>query len=323
MSQHIKVTCKLFIVILLTGYSSTYAQNLYWTDFDSIKRANLDGSNEVTLISGLADPNSITINASLNKMYWTSGVIPGSILQANIDGTNVVTLINTGLVFPFAIDVDSVNEKLYWANVDTVNANINIQQSNLDGSNLIDLVTGLGPDGIVGIALDVPNGKIYFTNRNEPKNGPKIQRVNTDGTGLVDLVTTGLDKPNDIAVDLTNGKLYWADGGLKKIVRSNLDGTNVIDVVNTVSAPVYLDLDIPNEHIYFNTGDVNDIFIKRVNFDGTGMVNIIATGAEGLTLGPEPPPLTPTLSQWGLAILLLMIMSTGTILIKYRKISHS
>lgn len=310
MSRHTLLKICLFLATPFSSYSVSNAQNIYWTDSDSIKRANLDGTNEVILVSGLTDPNSITVNEASNHIFWTAGIIPGTILRANLDGLSVTTIFNTGLVFPFSIEVDSVNEKLYWVNNDNP---VVIQRSNLDGSNAVDLVTGLGSAGIIGIALDVSGEKIYISN----KEGPSIQRVNMDGTNLVDLVTTSIDKPNDIAIDLTNGKLYWTDGGLNKIVRSDLDGTNVVDVASTTGAPLYMDIDIPNGHIYFHTANAGIFTVDRINFDGTGLTSVITSQVGGLTLGPEPPDV-PTVSQWGLIILLLMILSAGSVLITHR-----
>ena len=54
----------------------------------------------------------------------------------------------------------------------------------------------------------------------------KIQRANLDGSNIEDLVTDadGLDEPEDVAVDITGGKVYWVDHGTDKVQRANLDG---------------------------------------------------------------------------------------------------
>ncbi len=315
MTRHTLLTICLFLTTTFSSYSVAKAQNIYWTESDSIKRANLDGSDEVTLLSGLADPFSIAANAVTNQIFWTSTSSSASILQANIDGTNNTTLINTGLEFPMAIEVSSVHEVLYWSDFDT---QATIQRSYLDGMNVLNIATI--PNGlIVGIALDLVNGHIYMSNNSNAS----IQRMNFDGTNFFDLVTTGLQLPHDIAINLTNGKLYWTDRGLKKIVRSDLDGTNVVDVANIAGTPSSMDIDIPNEHIYFLSENAGIFTINRINFDGSGLTPIIITGdAISLTLGPEPPPDidVPTLSQWGPIILLLMILSAGSVLIRNRTI---
>ena len=51
--------------------------------------------------------------------------------------------------------------------------------------------------------------KMYWTDFGTDK----IQRANLDGSNVEDLVTTGLSGPRGIALDLANGKMYWADAG--------------------------------------------------------------------------------------------------------------
>ena len=75
---------------------------------------------------------------------------------------------------------------IYWTDYGTDK----IQRANLDGSNIVDLVTqGLeSPDGI---ALDVAGGKMYWADYGTDK----IQRANLDGSNIEDLITRGLDTP--------------------------------------------------------------------------------------------------------------------------------
>ena len=95
-----------------------------------------------------------------------------------------------------------VTTKMYW----TVGGAGIIQRSNLDGSSVEDLITGLEePDGI---ALDVAGGKMYWTDWGTDK----IQRSNLDGSSVEDLIT-GLKEPYGIALDVAGGKMYWTDWG--------------------------------------------------------------------------------------------------------------
>ena len=89
---------------------------IYWTDITQwfivgpgpgmIMRAELDGSNPVTLVSGdLDDPQGIALDISGGHMYWTDGAT-AKIQRANLDGTSVVDLVDTGLTRPWAIALD-------------------------------------------------------------------------------------------------------------------------------------------------------------------------------------------------------------------------
>ena len=78
---------------------------IYWTDLDSIHHANLDGSNNVTVLDGLTFPEGIAI--AEGKIYWSDySVLAGCsatscdgsnsvkrIMRANIDGSDVETII--------------------------------------------------------------------------------------------------------------------------------------------------------------------------------------------------------------------------------------
>ena len=77
--------------------SVAFGQKMYWAEIqsDSIKRANLDGSNVEELVSGLADPLGIALDAAAGKMYWTDTGF-GSITRANLDGSDVEDLVTTG-----------------------------------------------------------------------------------------------------------------------------------------------------------------------------------------------------------------------------------
>ncbi|MFC1980245.1 hypothetical protein ACFLVS_05310 [Chloroflexota bacterium] len=110
--------------------------------------------------------------------------------------------------------------KMYW----TDSATDKIQRANLDGSNVDDLVTGLGNPR--GIALDIAGGKMYWTDSGTNK----IQRADLNGSNVEDLVT-GLSA--GIALDVAGGKMYWADWGTDKIQRADLNGSNVEDLVTT------------------------------------------------------------------------------------------
>ncbi|MCY3792391.1 MAG: T9SS type A sorting domain-containing protein, partial [Gemmatimonadetes bacterium] len=133
--------------------------------------------------------------------------------------------------------------KLYWTDVGTKK----IQRSNLDGSDVEDLVTtGLENPG--GLALDVAGGKMYWANWG----AKKIQRSNLDGSDVEDLVTTGLENPGGLALDVAGGKMYWANWGAKKIQRSNLDGSDVEDLVTTRwVGPLSLALDVAGGKMYW------------------------------------------------------------------------
>lgn len=101
-----------------------------------------------------------------------------------------------------------------------------------------------------------------------------IRRVNSDGTGLVPLLT-GLQHPRAIALDVSGGKVYWGELGIR---RANLDGTGPIEsIVPTGDSAPGLALDLMARKLYWTAGS-NDPGLRRANLDGSGQQNLITSG---------------------------------------------
>ena len=163
---------------------------MYWAEGGTkIRRASLDGSGAVDLVTGLTTPRDIDLDLGAGKMYWTDSST-GKIQRANLDGTAVQNLVTTGLSGPFGIALDIGAGKMYWTDYLTNK----IQRANLDGTAVQDLVT----TGLLqprGIELDLGAGKMYWVDYSLSK----LSRANLDGTGVVD-VLTNLNNLNGIAL---------------------------------------------------------------------------------------------------------------------------
>ena len=126
---------------------------VYWTEPDSIWRANLNGKNKEKLIADLGEMGSIAVAGG--KVYWTEKNKPdenrGTIRRAALDGSNVQTLA-TLLSVPIGITVDTVSRHLYLTN-----SNGRIQRANLAGKNIQNLVTELGMPAEIALG-NTPNG---------------------------------------------------------------------------------------------------------------------------------------------------------------------
>ena len=215
------------------------AGKMYWSVYDAdndgtgrILRANLDGSQSETLITGspgLTRPSGLALDVGAGKMYWGNTFLgdegTSSIQRANLDGSQIEDLITSGLSWPRELDLDVAAGKMYWVDADK------IQRANLDGSEVEDLVT-TGLAGPHDIALDVTAGKMYWVDIETEK----IQRANLDGSQVEDLVVAGLGAPISIALDVAAGKMYWTDVDTNKIQRANLDGSQVEDLTTSFTA---------------------------------------------------------------------------------------
>jgi hypothetical protein len=115
--------------------------HLYWANFAlfTISEANLDGSNPHTIVSG-QDPVGMAIDA--NHLYWANGF--GTIAGANLDGSNPQT-IASGQNGPLFLAVDA--NHLYWTNF----TGGTVVEANLDGSNPQTIASG--QNGAGGVAV--------------------------------------------------------------------------------------------------------------------------------------------------------------------------
>ena len=86
-----------------------------------------------------------------------------------------------------------------------------------------------------------------------------------------DIITEGTSDVEDIALDITNRKIYW--GNSRDIKRANLDGTGVEDVITGLYY-TGLALDVSAGKMYWGDSDLKGN-IKRANLDGTDAENVV------------------------------------------------
>ncbi|MBE0536272.1 MAG: lamin tail domain-containing protein [Phycisphaerae bacterium] len=205
----------------------TVARKMYWADTatGAIHQSDLDGSDDVQIVTGLSAPADIAIDTEAGKIYF-SETGADRIRRANMDGTGPIEDVVTGVALPYYIELDSTNGRVYWTDVD----NSVIHRANLDGTGVEVFITGLGQ--VRDIVLDLPAGKIYWGDRQ----ASKIQRANLDGTGgIEDLFerTDGLDRPHGLLLEPTEGKIYWTDTITSTVHRGNTDGSGTVEDLAT------------------------------------------------------------------------------------------
>jgi len=95
---------------------------------------------------------------------------------------------------------------------------------------------------VLGIDYDLVGGMFYWSEINFGT----VHRVSFDSAhngSRVETIVTGLIRPEQIAIDWINRKLYIADHGSRLIARSNLDGTNYEIVINVRILPQSIAVD--------------------------------------------------------------------------------
>ena len=275
--------------LVTTGFRSARAialdltaQKVYWAagSFTDAKllRAGMvipDGETpdnrsdvEILLTSELGAPFGIAVDSSGGKVYWTDASIGHQKLQrADLDGSNVEELASTGLVIPDGIALDPAMGHVYWTDW----GGDKIQRANVDGSSIEDVLaaTLVEPRGL---ALDLSAGRMYWTDTGTDK----IQRAGLDvPTGQTPLnrsdiedLVTGAAAYEQIALDLTAGKMYWIDATYSnpRIRRANLDGSVIEDLATGEVDPFGLAVDPVEGKVYWGDYDVG---IRRANLDGS------------------------------------------------------
>ena len=151
---------------------------------------------------------------------------------------------------------------------------------------------------------------IYWSN----SGSSAIGRANLDGTGVNQSWITWADKVYGVAADANY--VYWANNYANTIGRANLDGTGVNQSWITGASRVFGPSADAN-YVYWSNYEANTI--GRANLDGTGVNQSWITGcnlpcllAVGLPSSP-PAPATPvpTLNEWGMIFLSIVLMGIG------------
>jgi hypothetical protein len=158
-----------------------------------------------------------------NKIYW-SRYYEDMVCCANADGTSVQELI-TGTARPRDLQIDTVNQKLYWLSSNT------IYRANLDGSD-IESVFRPGVGNITSFYVHVPSSKVYWIEYDPLSHDRAIQRSNLDGSVIEDITPSGLilgpSALQTSSIAVTSDAVYFSGDMFEAnlLYRMNLDGTN-------------------------------------------------------------------------------------------------
>ena len=136
------------------------------------------------------------------------------------DSTNCADIDDDGIMEDcLAGPVEIELPKLYWFGGPT-----KLQCSNLDGSGVQTLVTGLR-NWAATLAADARTGTLFWADERN------IWRASLDGTDRH--VIQGAYYPGEVIVDPVDGKVYWRTA--ESIIRANLDGSHRETVLTAAS----------------------------------------------------------------------------------------
>lgn len=282
------------------------AQSLYWTQLSppSVQVGDFTGAGSPTILfdeatDGLQSNISIAVDAANGKVYF-SEFVNELILVGNLDGSGSPTVLfdnpTDGVRRPQGVALDVAGGKVYWASGNGATGN-RIVAGNLDGSGTPVVLFDNASDGVFapwGIAVDVSNSLVYWGEAPGTAQNNRIRVGNLDGSGsptdLFDTATDGLDYPLEIALDVSNNKIYWVEGDPgtlagRMIKVGNLDGSGTPTILfdnptDGLDFPVGIALDVPNAKVYWTDIDTNKIQVG--NLDGSGSPTDLFDAADGI-----------------------------------------
>lgn len=206
-TSHVEITGPDYLLFSLTDNTSSPIAPSGWTSFDVAFAPDSEGDKAAAVRIENDDPDT--------EGYY----------EFTITG------------FGSATDI-----KIYWTDYDIDT----IHRSNLDGSTIEDLVTGLSDPG--GIALDITGIKMYWTESDAGIGS--VFRADLSGANGEELIT-GLSDPRGIALDLDNSLMYWTDAGTGEIERSDFEGLSPETLIAGLAVPCGIALDSTGNRMYW------------------------------------------------------------------------
>jgi hypothetical protein len=262
----------------------TVAGKVYWTTSYvqlgcTVRRANLDGTGEDTLIAyapnGIQNLRGIALDLQHHTMYW-SDFGAGVIRSATLDGANVQDIL-TGLAGPVGIAVDAAGGSLYWCEA---NGHV-IKRANLDGSLPSTIVSGIGSPQY--IAVDHQSNMLVWTELGGYGHG-KIRRAALDGARVQklvgDRVQDGVEYPSGIAVLGSSPATSVEESRLPAEFALKQNYPNPFNPSTTIAyalpRPVHVNLsvyDILGRQVSLLVDEEKDAGVYAVKFDARGLAS--------------------------------------------------
>ncbi|CAB0008568.1 unnamed protein product [Nesidiocoris tenuis] len=184
---------------------------VYWSDITGaqIKRAKYDGSEfEEFLDTTGESPEGLALDWINRQLYWVDP-LTDKISTINLDTKEVRVIIDRNLTNPRGIAVHPFRRKLYWS--DWNRAAPKIEESNLDGSQRRDLVTGADIRLPNALTIDWDKDELCWSDA---------------GTKTIDCMYLNRRVPNTVVsevpypfgIAISSDKYYWSDWNTSKIM---------------------------------------------------------------------------------------------------------
>ncbi|KAK2139037.1 hypothetical protein LSH36_2107g00010 [Paralvinella palmiformis] len=271
------------------------SQMMYWIDNinNSILRSNTNGSNKETLIQySLSGPNSIVLDTTNGKMYWTETT--PRIQRANLNGTDIEELVNGSLGMPLVLTLNPSAGRMYWADGEKGH----FMSSDMDGQNSKEMfVKEIDP-----IAMALYGDAIFLMDKKDDKYliiHCNISETNGDVKTVFSLpsfsiygMTSGTtnegkdlkvlvkgphkaDAERNLALSLDTSEIFWTNENMDCISRMTFSAENKTCLNVSTDQPTGIALDEENRALYW-TESRNDGTIQRSSYTGDDQVTLVS-----------------------------------------------
>lgn len=170
-------------------------QKLYWTDTGDgvIRRANADGTNVETIVSGLSAPVDLELDLVNNRLFWTDWSAK-NIVRTDLSGAQKTVLVQN-LNQPWGLAYDAAVDSLFFTNF----GGRTIQRVSTQGGTADTL---LAINDVFsqpnGICVDRANQVLYWSDQGRST----VSRLGLNGSGLEVVLekADGLSTPSGVQI---------------------------------------------------------------------------------------------------------------------------
>ncbi|QRN95868.1 hypothetical protein JRI60_43635 [Archangium violaceum] len=240
------------------------ATGVYWTNTTggTVMKSYSDTGMVVSLISGLAQPTGIAVDAT-SSIYWTNRG-DGTVMKANPFGHNPMQLAS-GQNQPTGLVADATS--VYWTN----SGDGTVMKVGLNGGTPTPLASGQNQP--TGIAVDATS--VYWTNSGDGT----VMKVGLNG-GTPTPLASGQNQPNGIVADAAS--VYWTNSGDGTVMKVGLNGGTPTPLASGQTSPMWIAVDATS--VYWTNGHGGGTVMK-VGLNGGTPTTITTLSSRGTPLG--------------------------------------
>lgn len=204
----------------------------------------------------------VTYDAISHRVFWSDQHLPGiySRLENSTGEPEVVVKITERDSYHYGyaagLAFDWVTGNLYY--VKSVLREIVACRPDINSFCAVVVKDGHGRPQ--SLALHPNLGIMFWTDSSD--HSPAIMRAGMDGTFVTRIATSNLKRPQGIAVDQGNARIYWTDPGRSVIESAKFDGSDRIVVLQSTTGTTPFSIDLLGDMVAWSFEEIDAINVK-------------------------------------------------------------